>query len=134
MNWNKILKIALYAQAIVAIFLTIGMITGKIAPADIEPINGRKVAAFAFAFAITLVLVARQFKNDIRWLLIPIFVTGINLIDTLYEFGIRGDHINFMPPMIIEPIFLLIYIVSYVKLNRKSSTNDNNTYPKVAVQ
>ena len=92
MNWNKFLKIALYAQAIVATFLTIGMITGKIAPADIEPINGRKVAAFAFAFAITLVLVARQFKNDIRWLLIPIFVTGINLIDTLFEFGVRGDY------------------------------------------
>lgn len=91
MNWNIFLKIALYAQAIVATFLTIGMITGKIAPADIEPINGRKVATFAFAFAITLVLVARQFKNDIRWLLITIFVTGSNLIDTLFEFGVSGD-------------------------------------------
>ena len=117
------MKIALYTQAIVAIFLTIGMITGKIAPADIEPINGRKVAAFAFAFAVTLVLVARQFKNDIRWLLIPIFVTGFNLVDTLFEFGVRGDFIDFMPPMIIEPIFLLIYIISYIKLQRKSSAN-----------
>jgi len=123
MNWNKFLKIALYAQAMVATFLTIGMITGKIAPADIEPINGRKVAAFAFVFAVTLVLVARQFKNDIRWLLIPIFVTGFNLVDTLFEFGVRGDHINFMPPMIIEPIFFLIYIVCYIKLHGQSSTN-----------
>lgn len=123
MNWNIFLKIALYAHALVATFLTIGIITGKIAPADIEPINGRKVAAFAFAFAITLILVARQFKNDIKWLLIPIFVTGINLIDTLYEFGVRGDYVNFMPPMIMEPIFLAAYILSYVKLHRKSSTN-----------
>jgi hypothetical protein len=123
MNWNKFLKIALYAQAVVALFLTVGMITGKIPPADMEPINGRKVAAFAFAFAITLVIVASQFKNDIRWLLIPIIVTGINLIDTLFEFGVRGDHVNFMPPMIIEPTFLLIYIVSYSKLRKTSSTN-----------
>lgn len=123
MNWNRFLKIALYVQAIVATFLTIGMITGKIAPADIEPINGRKVAAFAFAFAVTLVLVSRQFEKDIRWLLIPIFVTGINLIDTLFEFGVRGDYINFIPPMIIEPVFLMIYIVSYMKLHRKNSTN-----------
>ena len=123
MNWNKFLKIALYAQAVVVVFLTIGMITGKIAPADIEPINGRKVAAFAFAFAITLVLVARQLKNDIRWLLIPIFVNGSNLVDTLFEFGVRGDYINFLPPMIIEPIFLLIYIVSYIKLQKEISAN-----------
>ena len=123
MNWNKFLKIALYAQAIVVTFFSIGMIAGKIAPADIEPINARKVAAFALGFAITLVLVARQSKNDIKWLLIPIFVTGINLVDTLFEFGVRGDYINFMPPMIIEPIFLLIYIVGYSKLHRKSSTN-----------
>ena len=105
MNWNKVLKIALYAQAIVVTLFSIGMIAGKIAPADIEPINARKVAAFAIGFAITLVLVARQSKNDIKWLLIPIFVTGINLVDTLFEFGVRGDHINFMPPMILEPLF-----------------------------
>lgn len=122
MNWNLILKIALYAQAIAATFLTIAMITGMIAPADIEPINARKVASFAFAYAITLVLVARKFKNDIQWLLIPIFFTGINLIDTVFEFGVRGDYINFLPPMIMEPIFLLIYIVSYIKLYEKSST------------
>ena len=122
MNLNKLLKIALYAQAIAATFLTIGMITGKIAPADVEPINARKVAAFALAYAISLVLVAKQYKGDMRWLLIPIFVTGINLIDTVFEFGVRGDYINFMPPMIMEPIFLLIYIVSYIKLHRKSST------------
>ena len=107
MNWNKIVRTALYMQTIVATFLAIGMLTGKIAPSDIEPINGRKVAAFAFAFAATLVIVARQSKNDLRWLLIPIFVTGFNLVDTLFEFGVRGDHLNFMPPMIIEPIFLL---------------------------
>ena len=123
MNWNIFLKIALYAQAIVATFLAIGMITGKIPPADTEPINGRKVAAFAFAYAISLVLVARQFKNDIRWLLIPIFVTGINLIDTLFEFVIRGDHINFMPPMIIEPIFFTIYLIGFFKLLKQNSTN-----------
>lgn len=123
MNWNIFLKIALYAQAIAATFLAIGMITGIIAPADIEPINARKVAAFAFAYAITLVLVASKFKNDITWLLIPIFVTGINLIDTVFEFGVRGDYINFMPPIIMEPIFLLIYIVCYIKLYKKSSTN-----------
>jgi predicted neutral ceramidase superfamily lipid hydrolase len=122
-EWNKISKTVLYIQAMVATFLTIGMITGKIAPADIEPINGRKVAAFALAFAATLVLVARQSKNDIRWLLIPIFVTGFNLVDTLFEFGVRGDHINLMPPMIIEPIFFLIYIVCYIKLHGQSSTN-----------
>lgn len=123
MNWNKIVRAALYIQALVATFLAIGMLTGKIAPADVEPINGRKVAAFAFAFAATLVIVARQSKNDIRWLLIPIFVTGFNLVDTLFEFGVRGDHINFMPPMIIEPIFFLIYIISYLKLSRASRTN-----------
>lgn len=122
MKLNVFLKIALYAHAIVAIILTIGMITGKIAPADIEPINARKVAAFAFAFAITLVLVARQFENDIKWLLIPIFVTGTNLIDSVFEFGIRGDYINFMPPLIMESLFILIYIVSYIKINRKNST------------
>jgi hypothetical protein len=125
MNWNKIVQITLYVQAMVATFLAIGMITGKIAPADIEPINGRKVAAFAFAFSITLVLVARQFKKDVKWLLIPIFVTGINLIDTLFEFGVRGDYINFMPPMIIEPIFFLIYILSYLKL---PATQDLKTW------
>jgi predicted neutral ceramidase superfamily lipid hydrolase len=119
MNWNKVLKVALYTQAAVATFLAIGMITGKIAPADVEPINGRKVAAFAFAFAITLVIVAGQLKNNIRWLLIPIIVTGINLIDTLFEFGVRGDHVNFMPPMIMEPVFLLIYIAGYIKSGRK---------------
>ncbi len=123
MNWNKISNIALYAQAIIVTLFSIGMIAGKIAPADIEPINARKVAAFALGFAITLLLVARQSKNDIKWLLIPIFVTGINLVDTLFEFGVRGDYINFMPPMIIEPIFLLIYIVCYSKLHRKNSTN-----------
>ena len=123
MNWNKFLKIALYAQAIVVTLFSIGMIAGKIAPADIEPINARKVAAFAIGFAITLVLVARQSKNDIKWLLIPIFVTGINLVDTLFEFGVRGDHINFMPPMIIEPLFLSIYSVSYFKLHKKSSSH-----------
>jgi hypothetical protein len=122
MNWNKFLKIALYAQAIVVTLFSIGMIAGKIAPADVEPINARKVAAFAIGFAITLVLVARQSKNDIKWLLIPIIVTGINLVDTLFEFGVRGDHINFMPPMIIEPLFLSIYIVSYFKLRKKSSS------------
>lgn len=118
MKWNKIVKTVLYMQAMVATFLAIGMSTGKIPPADIEPINGRKVAAFAFAFAATLILVARQSKNDIRWLLIPIFVTGFNLVDTLFEFGVRGDYNNFIPPMIIEPIFLLIYIVSYFKLSK----------------
>lgn len=123
MNWNKIVRAALYIQALVATFLAIGMLTGKIVPADVEPINGRKVAAFAFAFAATLVIVARQSKNDIRWLLIPIFVTGFNLVDTLFEFGVRGDHINFMPPMIIEPIFFLIYIISYLKLSGASRTN-----------
>jgi len=123
MNWNKILKMALYAQAIVVTLFSIGMIAGKIAPADVEPINARKVAAFAIGFAITLVLVARQSKNDIKWLLIPIIVTGINLVDTLFEFGVRGDHINFMPPMIIEPLFLSIYIVSYFKLHKKSSSH-----------
>lgn len=107
----------------VAIFLATGMLTGKIPPADIEPINGRKVAAFAFAFAATLILVARQIKNDIRWLLIPIFVTGFNLVDTLYEFGFRGDHINFMPPMIVVPTFFLIYIIGYMKLSSQNSTN-----------
>lgn len=131
MNWNKFLKFTLYAHAIIATFLTIGMISGKIAPADVEPINGRKVAAFAFAFAITLVLVARQFKNDIRWVLIPIFVTGSNLVDTLFEFGVRGDHVNFLPPLIMESIFLIIYIVSYIKL--KGAQIHNSSYPKVAV-
>jgi hypothetical protein len=119
MNWNKIATIALYLQALVATFLAIGMITGKIAPADLEPINGRKVAAFALGFAATLLLVARQFKNDIRWLLVPIFVTGFNLVDTLYEFLVRGDHVTFIPPMIIEPIFFLIYLISYLKLSKK---------------
>ena len=123
MNWDKILKIALYAQAIIVTLFSIGMILGEIAPADIEPINARKVAAFGLGFAITLLLVAGQSKNDIKWLLIPIFVTGINLVDTLFEFGVRGDYINFMPPMFIEPLFLLIYIVCYKKLNRKNTTN-----------
>jgi hypothetical protein len=121
MNWAKLLRTALYIQAAVATFLAIGMITGNIAPADIEPINGRKVAAFAFAYAITLVIVAGQFKNNSQWLLIPIMVTGINLIDTLFEFGVRRYYANFMPPMIIEPVFLLIYIVGYSKLNNKNS-------------
>ena len=116
MNWNKIVKTALYGHAMVATFLATGMLTGKIVPADTEPINGRKVAAFAFAFAVTLVIVARQSKNNIKWLLIPIFVTGFNLADTLFEFGVRGDHINFLPPMIIEPVFFLIYLISYSKL------------------
>jgi hypothetical protein len=115
MAWNKIVKITLYVQAAIATFLAIGMITGKIPPANIEPINGRKVAAFAIAYAATLILVASQSKNNIRWLLIPIFVTGFNLADTLFEFGVRGDHITFMPPMIIEPILLIIYIISYLK-------------------
>jgi hypothetical protein len=123
MNWNKLLRTALYIQAAVATFLTIGMITGNIAPADVEPINGRKVAAFALAYAVTLVIVAGQFKNNIRWLLIPIMVTGINLVDTLFEFGVRGDYATFMPPMIMEPVFLLIYIAGYSKLNRTGSTN-----------
>jgi hypothetical protein len=119
MNWNKFLSIALYVQAAVATFLAIGMITGKIAPADIEPINGRKVAAFALAFAATLLLVAKQWKNNIRWLLIPIFVTAFNLADTVFEFGIRGDHNNFIVPMIIEPVFLFSYCISYFKLSKK---------------
>jgi hypothetical protein len=118
LNWNNFLNIALYAQALVAVVLAIGMSIGKIVPADIEPINGRKVAAFAFAFAATLVLVARRSKNDIRWLLIPIFVTGFNLADTIFEFGVRGDHSNFIVPMIIEPIFFLIYTACYFKLSK----------------
>ena len=114
--WNKIVRTTLYAQAIVATFLAAGMMSGKIPPADSEPVNGRKVAAFAIAFAATLLLVAKQSKNNIRWLLIPLFVTGFNLTDTLYEFLVRGDHVNFAPPMIIEPVFFLIYIIGYLKL------------------
>jgi hypothetical protein len=121
MRLTKFLKIALYAQAVVATFLAIGMLTGKIAPSDVEPINGRKVAAFASGFAATLLLVARQTKNDIHWLLIPIFVTGFNLIDTIFEFGVRRDYITFMPPIIIEPIFFLIYVITYLKLSKKQT-------------
>jgi hypothetical protein len=126
MKWSKIVKTALYLQAMVATFLAIGMATGKIPPADNEPINGRKVAAFAIAFAVSLLIVARQSKNNIHWISIPIFVTGFNLIDTLFEFIVRGDYINFMPPMIIEPIFFLTYILCYLKLSRnEGSTSDN---------
>jgi hypothetical protein len=123
MKWNKIIRAALYIQALVATFLAIGMLTGKIAPADIEPVNGRKVAAFALGYAITLIIVARQSENNIKLLLIPIFVTGFNLIDTLFEFGVRGDHINFLPPMIIEPVFFVIYLTAFFKLSRQNSTN-----------
>jgi hypothetical protein len=122
MKWNKVVRTALYVQALVATFLAIGMLTGKIAPADIEPVNARKVAAFALGYAATLVIVARQSKNNIKLLLIPTFVTGFNLVDTLFEFGVRGDHVNFMPPMIIEPIFFIIYLAGFLKLSKQNST------------
>jgi hypothetical protein len=123
MNWNKIATAALYAQAIVATCLALGMVAGKIPPSDVEPINGRKVAAFALGFAVTLIIIARQRKNNIRLLLIPIVVTAVNLVDTLFEFGVRGDYLNFIPPMIIEPVFLLVYIICYVKLSSTTSMN-----------
>jgi hypothetical protein len=123
MNWNKIIKVALYIHAAVATFLAIGMITGKIPPSDMEPINGRKVAAFALGFAVTLIIIAGQSGNNLKLLLIPIFITAFNLIDTLFEFGVREDHINFMPPMIIEPTFLIIYLIGFFKLSRQQSTS-----------
>lgn len=110
------MKIVLYCQAAVATFLTIGMVSGKIPPSDREPINGRKVAAFAFAFAVTLLIIAGQVKKDIRWLFIPIAVTGFNLIDTIFEFGIRKDYNTFMVPMIIEPVLFLCYLIGYFQL------------------
>ena len=119
--WNKIVITTLHAQAIVATFLAVGMASGKIPPAGSEPINGRKVAAFAIAFAASLLLVAKRSKDDTRWLLIPIFVTGFNLADTLFEFLVRGDYSTFAPPMIIEPIFFLIYVLSYLKLSENKN-------------
>src|ERR1051326_8482645 len=99
MNWKKIVKVTLYIQAAVAIFLAFGMATANITPADMEPVNGRKVAAFAFGFAATLIIVAGKVKNDYRLLLIPLFVTGFNLLDTFYEFFIRNAHSDFAVPM-----------------------------------
>jgi hypothetical protein len=122
MNWIKFVKVVLYCQAAVATFLATGMITGKIPPADSEPVNGRKVAAFAAAFAVSLLIIAGQVKRDIRWILIPIAVTGINLLDTLFEFGIRGDHSTFIVPMIIEPVLFLCYLIGYYKLSGRAGT------------
>jgi hypothetical protein len=113
----RILTIGLYAQSVVAVLAGLGYLSAAHGFADTEPISGRKAGVFLWAFAITLFIVARQLKSDRRWLLIPIFVTALNLCDTLFELVGRGDR-NFIPPMVIEPTFLVLYAVGYWLLSK----------------
>jgi hypothetical protein len=113
----RILSVGLYAQSVVAVLAGLGYLSAARGFAETEPISGRKAGVFLWAFAITLFIVARQLKSDRRWLLIPIFVTALNLCDTLFELVGRGDR-NFIPPMVIEPTFLVLYAVGYWALSR----------------
>lgn len=113
----RILTIGLYAQSVVAVLAGLGYLSAAHGFADTEPISGRKAGVFLWAFAITLFIVARQLRSDRRWLLIPIFVTALNLCDTLFELVGRGDR-NFIPPMVIEPTFLVLYAVGYWLLSK----------------
>jgi hypothetical protein len=123
----RILSVGLYAQSVVAVLAGLGYLSAARGFAETEPISGRKAGVFLWAFAITLFIVARQLKSDRRWLLIPIFVTALNLCDTLFELVGRGDR-NFIPPMVIEPTFLVLYAVGYWVLSRTAALGGTVTH------
>ncbi len=124
----RILSVGLYAQSVVAVLAGLGYLSAARGFADTEPISGRKAGVFLWAFAITLFIVARQLKSDRRWLLIPIFVTALNLGDTLFELVGRGDR-NFIPPVVIEPTFLVLYAVGYWVLSRTTVLGGTAGHP-----
>ncbi len=81
----------------------------------IEPINGRKAGVMFLTFAVSLLLIAETAQSGSAALADPDRGYCFQLVDTTFELLVRHDP-RFIPPMIMEPIFLTLYLGGYWRL------------------
>ncbi|GEM_PF-4651119 len=114
------LRVVLYLQAALATFVGLAAVLGLEGFAhDAE--DGRRIGVGFWAIAvIMLTVVIPQFKREgeRRILLVPLAWTAFHLGDSLYELLVISDA-AFLPAVVIEVVFLAIYLAGYKALSRQ---------------
>ena len=81
--------------------------------------DGRRLGVGFWAFALMLVaVVIPRFRQQHRLIFVPLVWTAFHFGDSLYELIALKDT-NFVPPTIIELVFLLIYLAGYRALAKQ---------------
>ncbi|MBI2304413.1 MAG: hypothetical protein HYU86_06660 [Chloroflexi bacterium] len=106
------LTVVIWLQAGLAAFVGLASILVISGFAHTE-VDGRRLGVGFLAFALILVLVViPQFRQQHRLLFVPLAWTAFHFGDSLYELLALGDT-NFVPPVILELLFLVIYLAFY---------------------
>ncbi len=121
---ERFIKIVLYVNALIALFVGIFVYAVGLVPADpavaSSPALARTIAGWELGWAVLATfVVARMFTRDPRWLLIPIAFLAFLTPQAVYElFVTPGAPV---PPAILRSLFLAIYAIGFVVLSRRAS-------------
>ena len=114
----RALTVVLYLQAGLAIFVGLASVLGMSGFA-LTVDDGRRLGVGFWAFAVILVaLVVPQVGQNRLLLIVPLAWTAFHLADSLFELLVKGDA-AFIPPVIIETVFLIAYVMFFRVLSRR---------------
>ena len=124
----RFLRPVLYFHAVLLVALAVVLFFAHAVPlTQREPILATRVGDLFLAFAAILVLVARGYQRDRRWLLVPILVLLAEFLNSVVQLVIQvsGSTIP-TDPMLIPPLLInLVFLVYYAIAGRGIATADS---------
>lgn len=122
---ERFIKVVLYVN--VAILTVVSILGYGLGLLPVDPaiaqsaVLARTYAGLNLGVAMAFLLAARMFTRDPRWLLVPIVAFPFHLAQSVYELIVTPG--ASVPPVILSPIFLTIYVFGFVVLSRRAAQN-----------
>ncbi len=117
-RFGQVVRTVLYIQAVFALIAgTAYLLHLPFGASGQGGMDARRLGLVYYGFAVLLFFAGRNLAQDPRWLFPVIAFVGFSLVDSSYEFLVRGDA-SFLPPLVVEIIFLALYVAGALVLGR----------------